>query len=348
MPPEALARQALVDQLLKVMVMSAPNLEPASLQELRAALAGQSRLDLEAWLGTVQADHLIEEAAEMLRSLHRAVRDELLVKRVEAALVPLAVKAQAKRGARHHLDSRRTTIRFRFSKQMPLLELDDRDLQVLVLQAFRLEGMVVALDLGKRPRPLLRSPLPLPAGVAGLDELMDVELKYEAADSEETLLNRLRSRLPEGLAIHRWEMIPNHASGLAERAFAAHWRWCYPPSLGAAARRMADEFLAANEGREGFIQRMAWADDALIFSTRMGSYLATNPLKVLATRLGVTMSELTGLTRLRVDLRPDTRLEQADRFVAKLKNLYEDAVLLGSGSNITLVEDDDDEPIRLG
>jgi len=49
-----------------------------------------------------------------------------------------------------------------------------------------------------------------------------------------------------------------------------------------------------------------------------------------------------------VDLKPDARVGQAERFEPKLKNMYEDAVLLGGGSNIVLVDEDDDEPIQLG
>jgi hypothetical protein len=55
-----------------------------------------------------------------------------------------------------------------------------------------------------------------------------------------------------------------------------------------------------------------------------------------------------GLVRTGIDLKPDLRLDRAERFVPKLKNMYEDAVLLGGGSNIILVDEDDDEPIRLG
>ena len=58
---------------------------------------------------------------------------------------------------------------------------------------------------------------------------------------------------------------------------------------------------------------------------------------------------ITGLERLALDLDEDPRLLQADRFEPKLHNMYEDAVLLDSGSHIRLVDgDDDDEPIVLG
>lgn len=347
-PPEALARQARLEQLLRDMEHRGPSLEPRCLQEMKAALTVGGGFDAEAWVARVQADHLTEEAAEMVRSSHREVQDKMLLEKLAGILTPLAAKAQAKRSARLHLDSRRTTVRFHFSKEAPVLDLEDRDLQALFLKAFRLEGLVIALDLGKRPRPALHSQLPLAAGAAGLDERMDVELKIEPMDSPEELLKRLHLRLPQGLAVHQWEVIPKHASELADLAVASHWRWLCPSRLEGCVRQLAAGLHSSEEGSEGFIRTLAWEDGVLSFATRMGPFLATNPIKYLAARLGVNPSEVTGLVRLRVDLRSDARLDQADRFVSKLKNIYEDAVLLEGGSNITLVDEDDDEPLQLG
>lgn len=96
------------------------------------------------------------------------------------------------------------------------------------------------------------------------------------------------------------------------------------------------------------VQDLRWEDGALCFSTRMGAFLALSPLKVLAAILALDPACFQGLVRTAVDLRPDARLDQAERFEPKLKNMYEDAVLLGGGSNIVLVDEDDDEPIVLG
>ena len=327
------------------MASSAPSLEVACLQELRRALAGQPLPWPEDWLARVQAGRLVEEAAEVLRSYHHRPLEAPLVENLTRCLMPLVAGARAKRGAFHHLDSARVTIRFHFSKQIPAVDFEDRDLHAIFLCALRLEGLIVSLDLGKRPRPVLRSDLPLPAGVAGLDESMDVELRAEPADPAGDLLERLQRRLPEGLKIQQWEVIPNHASGLGERALVSHWRWACPSILWASAQQAV---TTSDAGAEGFFLEMAWVGDTLVFSTRMGPFLATNPVKQLAVRLGLAPSEVVGLLRVRVELRPDPRLNQPDRFASKLKNLYEDAVLLGGGSNITLVEDEDDEPIRLG
>jgi hypothetical protein len=93
---------------------------------------------------------------------------------------------------------------------------------------------------------------------------------------------------------------------------------------------------------------MHWEDSLLGFATRMGVHQAINPLKLLGAILGVEVTRIVGLVRTGVDLEPDPRLGQAERFQPKLKNMYEDAVLLAGGSNIILVDEDDDEPIHLG
>ena len=80
----------------------------------------------------------------------------------------------------------------------------------------------------------------------------------------------------------------------------------------------------------------------------MGIYMGLNPLTALGALLDLPPTAIAGLQRTSIDLRPDARLAQADRFAPKLKNMYEDAVLLAGGSNITLVDEDDDEPLLLG
>jgi hypothetical protein len=49
-----------------------------------------------------------------------------------------------------------------------------------------------------------------------------------------------------------------------------------------------------------------------------------------------------------VELAADPRIQQAERFEPKLRNIYEDAVLLSSGPNLQIIDDDEDEPMRLG
>jgi radical SAM-linked protein len=310
----------------------------------------------------VLASNLVEEAGELLRTLRREDGNQSWMESLASRLAPLAAKAQLQRSARWQMDTQRVLIRFWYAKEEGALGFDDGDLHSIFLHGFHLEGLRLLLDLGKRPRPLLTVGLPLPVGVGGLAESMDLVLKQEPRETSAELVARLNQRLPEGLRIHRWETLPGFASQVSELATLARWRWEVPPELKGQAMRKTASFLEASAWpwdrgpafRDGpldlctLIPEMRWEDSSLCFSTRMGVHQAINPIKVLGAILGVEATRIGGLVRSGVDLEPDPRLGQADRFQPKLKNMYEDAVLLGGGSNIILVDEDDDEPIHLG
>ncbi|HEY3400854.1 MAG TPA: TIGR03936 family radical SAM-associated protein [Geothrix sp.] len=316
-------------------------------------------------LESLAAEDLVEEGAALVRSERRnAAGDQ--AKQILALLEPLAARAMARREVTWQLDSHRAAVRLVYAKEGGALDFDEGDLHALLIQALRLEGLRLALDLGKRPRPLLRLELPLPAGAGGLSEWVEVVFRKEPQEAPEVLAARLNARLPDGLRIQRWDLHAWYASPLSELAETSRWRWACPAGLADAARLRTAAFLAATEWtweKEGKVegQKQAksldlrplvvdlhWEGDVLLSATRVGGAESVNPLKLHAAMLGVEPAVLRGLLRLSVDLRPDPRLAQAERFEPKLKNMYEDAVLLSGGSNITLVDEEDDEPLRLG
>lgn len=361
-PAEALARQARLQAALSRMVAAGPSREPACLKDLRAMLAGQSAPDLDAMLEGIRAGDLTEEAAEILRASRREAMDRALVETLASRLAPLAAKAQQRRSVRWQLDTRRVRIRFSYAKEGGALGFDDGDLHALFLQLFRLEGLALALDLGKRPRPLLSVGLPLPSGVGSRVESMDAVVKQEPRDEPMTLMARLNERLPEGLRIHQWDLLPDYASEVGELALLSRWRWEVPSGQWLHAEAKVAAFLELNVwpwdrgaskadaplDLRALVSGLCWEAGALEFATRMGAFYAINPLKMLGAILDLDPACIAGLVRTGVDLKPDPRLDRAERFVPKLKNMYEDAVLLSGGSNIILVDEDDDEPIRLG
>ncbi len=339
-----------------------PSREPACLQVLRTLMAGLPPPDLDATIDAILTDNLVEEAGELLRSLRREAGNKAWMESLASRLAPLALKAQHRRSARWQLDTQRVLIRFCYAKDDGAVGFDDGDLHAIFLHAFRLEGLHLLLDLGKRPRPLLTVGLPLPVGVGGLAESMDAVLRQEPKDGPADLMARLNQRLPEGVRIHQWLALPGYASPVSDLAILSRWRWEVPPEFKALARGKIASFLEAScwlwdrgpSLRDGpvdlrnVVSELLWEDSVLYFSTRMEGYQAINPLKMLGAILGVEAPCIVGLVRTAVDLKPDSRLGQAERFQPKLKNMYEDAVLLGGGSNIILVDDDDDEPIQLG
>lgn len=360
-PAEARARQARLTQALAAMAQGADSREPLQLQALRGGSGDPEALVL----GLAEAD-LLEEGQDLLRTLHRSGVDPHWLTAVAARLAPLAAKARLRREAGWQLDSRRTTVRIRYAKEVGALDFDDGDLHALFLSAFRLEGLPLAFDLGKRPRPMLRLELPLPAGALGDAEWLEAVLRAEPREPVTALLARLNARLPDGLRLQRWEVHPSFVSPLGELAETSHWRWSCPRNLLAVAQQRSARFLAAVEfpwekgGKvEGqkqekridlrpLVKTLQWEGDTLLSVTRQSGAEGSNPLKVHAAILGLEPLALRGLTRVGLDFRPDPRAAQAERYQPKLKNIYEDAVLLAGGSNIILVDEDDDEPIRLG
>lgn len=341
----------------------APSREPAALQALRRALR-DGPADPAALVQSLIHEDLVEEGAALARAERRTADGEW-ARQLTALVLPLAAKALAKREAGWQLDSRRVAVRLGYAKEEQALDFDEGDVHAILLHAFSLEGFRLALDLGKRPRPSLRLELPLPEGAGGLAEWAEVVFRPEPAEVPEASLERLNVRLPDGLRVHRWDPHPPYASPVGELAEASRWRWACPAELADGARRRSAEFLSAEawlwekggrvEGRKQvkqldlrpLVTDLRWEGGILFSTTRAGGSEA-NPLKIHAAILGLEPAALHGLLRLSLDLRPDPRLAQAERFEPKLKNMYEDAVLLGGGSNITLVDEDDDEPLRLG
>ncbi|WP_306591993.1 TIGR03936 family radical SAM-associated protein [Geothrix sp. 21YS21S-4] len=364
-PAEALARQARLAAALAAMAARGASREPAPLQTLRRILAGEGE-DLAACVAALAAAELAEDGLDLAKAGRRDGGDAAAVKAAVAALESPAAKAQARREAHWQLDGRRTSIRLAYAKEAPALDFDDGDLQALFLRALRLEGFSLALDLGKRPRPLLRVELPLPAGAGGRCEWIELVLRVDPPGSAQSFTARLNARLPEGLRVHGWEPHPAYASPLGELAEAFHWSWVCPPERMEAVRSRTEAFLAAPvwlwekggkvDGRKQAKQvdlrplmiGLRWEGNVLLTTTRAAEADAANPLKWHAAILGLEPETLWGLVRVSTDLKPDPRLARAERFEPKLKNMYEDAVLLAGGSNITLVDEDDDEPIRLG
>ncbi len=340
--------------------------ETAPLAAFREGVAAGDAAAVEALVEPLLREGLAEEALVILREARRMGKDSDPLKALAKRLAPLAEKAQGRRIAAWQLDSRRVSVRIAYAKVQPAVDFDGGDLQRILLAAFRLEGLRLALDLGRHPRPLLQMGPPLPAGAGGREEWAEAVLQRSPEADAETLLSGLNARLPEGLCLHRWIEQPHYATPVAELAETSEWTWPCPADLLDRARAATARFLAAasfawdRAGKVGgqkqekhvdlrpMVEDMAWEGSLLRFRTPMAAFGATNPLKLLGAVLEADPASLKGLMRESLTLREDPRLAQGERFEPKLRNLYEDAVLLSGGSNITLVDDEDDEPLHLG
>ncbi|HXC17301.1 MAG TPA: TIGR03936 family radical SAM-associated protein [Holophagaceae bacterium] len=307
-------------------------------------------------LTAIEDAGLAEEALDWVRAHRRA--DTAL----RAKLEPMAAKAKTRRASRVHLESERVIARARYAKADAALIFGTPELQTLFSEVLRLEGLPLELDLGKRPRPLVICAPPLSFGVAGDGEWLEMQLRQGVAD-EPGLLARLNHRLPPGLRLLDWDEQPAWASPIAELCETAYWRWA---SDDPDARSRVAAFLAAEtfpldkvgkvEGQKQdkrldlrpLVSGMDWEDETLRFTTTLRTAPALNPLKLLGALLGRAPESITGLRRIGFGMMEDARLQKGDRYTVQLKNMYEDAVLLGASSNITIVDEDDEEPLSLG
>lgn len=95
--------------------------------------------------------------------------------------------------------NQRHRYRIRFSKQADLRMISHRDLLRLFERLFRRARLNLKLSEGYHPKPKISFPSALALGIAGLDEVMEVELAASA--DAEMLKQQLQARAPRGLTI---------------------------------------------------------------------------------------------------------------------------------------------------
>jgi radical SAM-linked protein len=91
-----------------------------------------------------------------------------------------------------------TRLRIRFAKQGDLRLISHRDLVRTMERLFCRAEVPVAMSEGFHPKPRMRFPSALALGIAGLDEVLEVDLAEPREPAE--LLERLRAQAPPGLA----------------------------------------------------------------------------------------------------------------------------------------------------
>jgi radical SAM-linked protein len=255
------------------------------------------------------------------------------------------------------------TLRLKFAVLHPLTECNPSALLNRLLSVFESAGIPLAMGKEKRPRPIAHLAYPLPIGVEGLGEWADVTLKAGLSDPSDSVMERLKVCCPEGLEILGIEQVPLHASPVAELCETARWLWnCRAELLPDAVSELkkfadSDSFQINKTGKlEGvksiksvevrhLIQELNWDGGTLRFSTKIVQGQALNPQKLFAAILCVDPDLLGDFRRESIELRADPKLDRVDKFAPKLRNLYEDAVLLESAPNIKIVDDDDEDAL---
>ena len=102
--------------------------------------------------------------------------------------------------------------RINYTKDGPARYISHLDLVRTVERTLRRSGLPMAFSEGFNPHPKFSFALPLPVGVAGLDEYMDMELIRELDPGEVSRL--LNKNLPRGLNVRGAELVPAQGKSL--------------------------------------------------------------------------------------------------------------------------------------
>jgi radical SAM-linked protein len=100
----------------------------------------------------------------------------------------------------------RRRVRIRFTKEGDLRWISHRDLMRLWERLFRRAGVVLSMTEGFHPKPRINFPSALAVGIAGVDELLEVDLAEER--SADSLGKAIATQLPEGMSVKEIEMLP--------------------------------------------------------------------------------------------------------------------------------------------
>ncbi|MGA1304603.1 MAG: TIGR03960 family B12-binding radical SAM protein [Cyanobium sp.] len=136
---------------------------------------------------------------------------------IPAPPVPLALPG------RKPPSERISRLRLGFSKQGTLAWISHLDTLRLLHRALRRSGLPVSYTGGFHPLPRLQIALPLPLGVEGLEEWLDLEL-VEPLEAPQ-VLQRLQQELPDGLRLQSCTVVPLQGPSLSQELEGARWRF---------------------------------------------------------------------------------------------------------------------------
>jgi radical SAM-linked protein len=105
--------------------------------------------------------------------------------------------------------------RFRFAKAGDLRLLSHLDLARCIERMLRRATLPFRMTAGFHPAPRIVFALALPLGVAGHDEVLEIE--YTSSQDAHAALTSLNAHAPAGLSFHRGQVVPMKASAVPRR-----------------------------------------------------------------------------------------------------------------------------------
>src|SRR5262245_15979120 len=174
--------------------------------------------------------------------------------------------------------SLRKRVRIRFTKQDDLRWISHRDLMRVWERLFRRAGIALSMTEGFHPKPRINFPSALAVGIAGLDELLEVDLaELHTADS---LRAAITTQLPPGMQLTAIEVLP-----AADRK--------------ARVRQLTFEMKVPPVRRSALAARIQWLTAQSGFPIKREG--RTRPLDLRPLVAELILGESTLLMRLRVD-----------------------------------------------
>jgi len=207
----------------------------------------------------------------------------------------------------------RERVRLRFAKQGDLRFLGHRDLMRAFERLCRRTRLPLRFSEGFHPRPRMSFPLPLALGMAGTDEIVEIELA-EAVPVDD-LRDRLSDRAPPGLEVRSAERL---AEG-RPKARVRHVRYEVPlpertlPGLPERIERLlaAETWPVSRPGRRGSIDLRPLVEELAMKRGRLTMRLRIDPsgsvsAREVAAELGLPELEHQGahFTRIAVEIEP--------------------------------------------
>jgi radical SAM-linked protein len=113
-------------------------------------------------------------------------------------------------------------IRVTYQKAGPLLYTSTLDVQTLWERSVRRAGLKLQYSQGFHPQPRIQIAKPLPLGILGERELIDIWLVDEKKPDE--IIQRFNNGLPEGMRVTQVELVEENGPSLPKQIDASEYR----------------------------------------------------------------------------------------------------------------------------
>lgn len=192
--------------------------------------------------------------------------------------------------------------RVEYSKGGPARFISHLDLVRAFERAMRRAGLPLAFSRGFNPHPLISPGPPLPVGVEGEREYLDVELVEELAPGE--VRQRLAAELPAGLALKGVWRVPPGAPALMAAVSRASYRVEVPLAKGVMEDEVRRCLQLLLDGQEVVVSRRREGKGEKAVNIRPGIYRLCGRVKG-----GVLCLEMTLAAGDRLNVRPQEVVE---------------------------------------